>query len=82
MGGSSSTTFCKVSPVPMSLYIPFIFNVACVDISLTDLKPEVKVVSSPRGVVIWFSFLNKFEVTGTKTNSEAMFLRDSAKWCS
>ena len=74
MGGSSSTTFYKVSSIPMSLYIPFIFNVACVDSSMIYLKHKVKAVRSPRGVVIWFSFLCKFEVTCTRTNFEGMGL--------
>ena len=82
MGDSSSTTFYKVSLVPMSLYIPFIFNVACVDSPLTDLKLEVKKVRYPRGAVIWFSFLCKFEVTCTRTSFEAMGIRDSVEWYS
>ena len=44
----------------MSLYIPFLFNISFLDNSLTDLKPEVKAVRSPIGVVIWFFFLGKF----------------------
>ena len=54
----------------MSLYIPFIFNIARVDISLSYLKPEVKKVRSPRGDVIWFLFSSKFEITGARTNFE------------
>ena len=82
MGGSSITISCKVSSVPMSLYIPFYFNIACVDSSLTDLNPEVKTVrSTGRAIISLFSFPFKFEVTDTRINFESMDLRDSAKWC-
>ena len=70
MGDSSSIILCKLSPVPMTLYIPFIFNIACVDGSLKDLKPEVKAIRSPRGAIIWFFFSGKFEVTKARANFE------------
>ena len=70
MGGSSSTIFCKVSSVPCHCIYRFFLNVACVDNSLTDLKPKVKVVRSPRGAIIWFFFSSKFEVTEARENFE------------
>ena len=49
-----NTIFYKVSLVPRSLFIPFYFNIACMDNTLTNLNPEVKAVRFPREVVIWF----------------------------
>ena len=76
MRGSSNIIICKISSAPLSLHIPFLFNIVGVEKYLTNLKLEVKAIRSPREAIIWF-FL--FRVIGTRENFEGLSL-GPAQW--